>query len=423
MPNNVLLTPNLIAKLVLKGLGDPSGLKVVRNMNREYSSTFGQKGNKQGDTLSVLKPQRFEVSHQLVYDPKPIANLKVPITVDQISQVAYDWTSVEKTLSLDDAFNRYGKPAAVAMANDVNQRAAAFIAQNCFNWVGTPGVTPTSMLTYLGAEDLMVAQGMGQNETLHAVINRRMSSVYIDANKALLNDAKTIGGQMASGKVANTLGYLWDIDETIYTHTVGALGGTPQIDGVQPTSTEGNNGTTLFLFKGTGSGVANIYRKGDKFTVADVYSVHPQTRVSTGNLQQFTVLQDVTSVGTAATVLAAPGLTASGQYQNINAVPANSAGVYFWNGTSAAPNAAALAVFKCGLVFHPDAFAFLSVPLENPEPGMGAIVANQKDPDTGFDLSVIRSFDGVNRKEINRVDALWGLGWLYRELACVVIGS
>ena len=51
------------------------------------------------------------------------------------------------------------------------------------------------------------------------------------------------------------------------------------------------------------------------------------------------------------------------------------------------------------------------------------LVAQQKDPDTGFDLSVIRSFDGVSRKEINRVDALWGLGWLYRELACVVIGS
>jgi hypothetical protein len=422
MPN-VLLTPNLLAKLILMHLGEPSGLKVVRNMNREYEKTFGRKGNKQGDTLSVLKPQRFTVSHRLQYDPQPIQNIKVPVKVDQISQVAYDWDSVEKTLSLDDAVARYGRPAAIAMANDVNMRAAQFIAQQSFNWVGTPGTVPTSMATYLAAEDLMVAQGMGQNETLHCIVNRKMSSAYIDANKALFNDQRLIGQQQREGRVQNQVGYEWDIDQTIYTHTVGALGGTPLIDGTQPTSTEGNNGTTLFLFKGVGSTVTGIYKLGDKFTVAGVYSVHPQTRVSTGYLQQFSVLQDVNSVSTAATVLAAPGITPSGQYQNVNAIPADGAEVQFWAGATGTPNASAAKVFNCGLVFHRDAFTFLSVPLENPDPGMGAIVAQHRDPDTGFDLSVIRAFDGVNRKEINRVDALWGLGWLYRELATVVVGS
>ena len=54
---------------------------------------------------------------------------------------------------------------------------------------------------------------------------------------------------------------------------------------------------------------------------------------------------------------------------------------------------------------------------------MGAIVKEVTDPDTGVSLSILRSFDGKYRKEINRIDSLWGLGWLYRELATVIVGG
>jgi hypothetical protein len=36
-------------------------------------------------------------------------------------------------------------------------------------------------------------------------------------------------------------------------------------------------------------------KKGDVFTIANVFAVNPQTRESTGSLQQFVVTEDVTA--------------------------------------------------------------------------------------------------------------------------------
>ena len=74
------------------------------------------------------------------------------------------------------------------------------------------------------------------------------------------------------------------------------------------------------------------------------------------------------------------------------------------------------------LLLHKNAFAFVCVKLNNPEPGMGALVTEANDPETGLNISVIRAFDGVYRKEINRLDVLYDFAPLYREMACCVEG-
>lgn len=419
MPN-VILTPSIFAKLVLMHLGDPGGLKVTRNMSADYTKEFGKKGAKIGDTLSVRKPQRFTVTPAMAYAPQPITNLRTAVKVDKWAQVAYEYDSSEKTLSLEDIQERYTKPAAIAIANQINTEAAKYISQNTFNAVGAPGTIPTSMATYLEAEDRLIELGMGHNEQLHLVVNRRMSSAYVDANKALFNDPRTISEQMQKGRMVNSLGYLLDIDQTIYTHTCGLFNGTQLINGTQTATASGNNDTCTINLKGFTASTGTI-KAGDVFTVAGVYAVHPQTRVSTGRLQQFVVLQDATADGSGyIAALVAPGLTASGQYQNISAMPAGNAEVLFWSGVTGTPNVSASKVTPQGLLLHRNAFCFLCPPIDNPEPGMGALVAQETDPDTGMSLSVLRAFDSVRRIEVNRADVLYGFGVLYRELACRV---
>jgi hypothetical protein len=409
MPN-VLLTPQLLTKLTLANLGGP--LHVAAAMNTDYAKTFAKKGNKQGDTFTIRKPQRFVVSKGLAYQPQPLSDTTTTVKVDQVAQVAFEFDSVERTLSLDFIQERYAKPAAIALANNINKEAAAFIAQNTFNAVGTPGTVPNTMLTYLNAGDKLVQLGMPENQTLAMVINRKMSSTYVDANKALYNAQSVISGQMKNGKVADTLGYDWMIDQTIYTHTVGALGGTPLVNGAQ-SNEGGNNGTIALSTKGWTSAAAARLKQGDNFTIANVYSVHPQTRVSTGDLQQFVVLLDFSSDGSGnGSVTVAPAITPSGQYQNVDAGAIDGAAITVLG--------AATVQSPTGLLLHRDAFAFLSVPMENPEPSGVEMVSQETDPETGATLAFIRAFDPVRRVHVNRFDMLYGFGVLYRELACRV---
>lgn len=411
MPN-VLLTPQLLTKLTLANLGQM--LKVCRNMSTDYSKTFGMKGAKQGDTLMVRKPQRFIGTDGLAYNPEPLQDTETPIKVDRVAGVHFEFDSVERTLSLDFIQQRYAKPAAISLANKINAQAARFIAQNTFNAVGTPGVVPTSMLTYLNAGDKLIQYGLAANEDLACIINRKMSSTYVDASKALYNATTVIGGQMKKGQVVDTLGYNWEIDQTIYTHTTGPLGGTPLVNGNNQAQDGGNNATGTLVTKGWTAAAASRLKQGDVFTIANVNGVHPQTRASVGDLQQFVVLTDFSSDGSGnGTITISPALTNQGQYQNIDAAPVDGAAITVLG--------AANTVTPQGLLLHPDAFAFLSVPLEDPDAKGVEMVSKETDPQTGMTLSFIRAFDPSRRAHINRFDTLYGFAPLYREMACRIM--
>lgn len=413
MANNVLFTPQVFARMVLMNLG--GYLAVCRNMTKEYSKEFGKAGAKIGDTISVNKPQRFVPTSNLLYQPQPLTNIKTTVTVNDVTGVHFEWDTVEQTLSLDDIQNRYAKPAAIALAHNVNARGAQFAAQNTFNAVGTPGATPTLLDTYLLAGDKLVELGLPPEEDLTCIINRKMSSQFVIGQKALFNPAGSIGATIKEGEVGGNgpdalLGYNWVRDQTIYTQTSGALGGTPQISGSNQTTAGGNNDTMNLALKGLSSTVYNV---GDRFTIVGIHSVHPQTRQSTGDLQQFVVLAPFAPGGSTGSVLVAPGITPSGQYQNVDASPAD--------GTALTLFSAASTPSPQGLLLHRNAYAFVSVPLSTPKSGQGVISSYaETDPETGINLAFVRFFDGVNRVEGNRFDMLDGFGVLYREMCCVI---
>jgi hypothetical protein len=80
-------------------------------------------------------------------------------------------------------------------------------------------------------------------------------------------------------------------------------------------------------------------------------------------------------------------------------------------------------VSRCGLLLHKNAFAFVSVPLEGPEAGMGAKVVNESDPNTGIKMRFTQSWDANLSREITRLDSLFGFGPLYKELSCVILSA
>jgi hypothetical protein len=425
LPNNIILTPSVYVKGVLMNLG--GYLAVCRNMSLAYSREFGKATAKVGDTISVKKPQRFQPTSGLLYQPQPLSGTKVNITVGDVTGVHFDWDSVEKTLEIEDAQQNYFKPAAIALAHAINAQGAQYAAQNTFNAVGTPGITPSTQQTYLAAGDKIIELGLPPEEDLACIVNRKFSSAFVNGQSVLFNPAGRISDMYKTGEIGGknaadpTLGYTWHRDQTIYSQVVGPQGGTPLVDATGTvtgtvTADSGNNATMTLSTRGWTAAAAARLNVGDRFSIANVFTVHPQTRQSTGDLAQFVVKTAFLSNGAGqGGIVVAPAITPTGQYQNVTAAPVDGAAITVFG----APGT----VSPQALLMHRNAFAFVSLPLQTPKSGEGVMYSAQHtDPDTGISLALVQFFDGVNRIEGTRFDVLSGFGTLYPELSCVIAG-
>ncbi len=423
MSNNITLTPNIYAKLVLMDLG--SDLSVARNMSTSITPEFAKKDYKVGDQVQVRKPYRFVAGEGIGWDPQAIVDTACPIFVRQISKVHFLMDSVEKTLSMREAMSLYTGRTSKALASKINSVSATFAANNALNAVGTPGTAPTTEATYLAAGDVLCELGLPEGEDLTCFINRRMSTAFVSGTKTLFNPAGTIGAQWSKGAMQDSLGYKIVRDQTIVSGRVaGTYTTVGLINGVQ--SADGGNNATMTL--NTDTWTAASLKLGDRFvigssssaTVGGVESVHPQTRVTTGRQQVFTVQVDQADSGGTLNMTVAPAITPAtlgapgAQYANVNIAAPDNGIITMVSGTTG------LTGITQGLLMHESAFAFVSVPMWNP-PGSGVISANVvTDDETGLSINQVNYFDGDARQSKWRFDCLWDNGNLYREMAAVI---
>ena len=436
--NNLLLTPNLYAKFICMNLG--TDLFVCKNMCHDVTPEFLAKKNPIGASVMVRKPYRFNVTKGLGYLPQPVVDTRTPVTVSQVAGVAYDWDTIERTLQIrtGDAMNGkqvaglndlFAGPAAVALASKINSEAATFVADNTANNVGTLGSPPSTQDTYIRGGDLLIAQGLPSAAAaeLVLIINRRMSTAFINGTTGYYNPQAVISQQLEDGEMVDRLmGYKIEKDQTINRHSNGAFTGTPLCNGATAqTGAGGNNGTMTLSIDGfTGGSGSCQLTKGTKFTIGSatsatiggVNSVHPQTKQDTGYQQCFTVLADTTdSAGAMATLQIAPAITpvtVDSQYANVTGGAVDNAIITIVGASTVTGDQ--------GILMHPQAFAFVSVPLIGPDPGEGAVVEKVTDEETGITLQLIKAFDSRTMTHIHRVDVLYDFAPLYRELACVI---
>lgn len=421
MPDpNVLITPKNIAALALPILG--SRLNVAKNLSHALDKEYGRPPNKKpGDTVQVRKPYRFVGGYGLEWDPEPLVDQVCPVTVNQVPHVHFQWDSIQKTLSLREAMRIYVDPVVETLASKINAGAATWAANNALNSVGTPGTKPTGPLTYLTAGDVLVELGLpeGRTSNLTCVVNRAMSSAFVNGTTSFFNPQGLITKQVMSGEMQNSLGYEILLDQTINQHTNGTFSGTPLVNGANQQAEGGNNATMTLITDGWSSGACTL-QVGDRFTlgsassatVGGVESVHPQTRLTTGRQQVFTVQEQISDTTGAISMVIAPAITASGQYQNVNITPVDNA-IITMIGTTGQ-------TFTQGLLFDQNAFAFVSVPINEPESGMGAKITNYTDDETGLTISHVAYFDGDSGQERHKFQCLIGYGNLYREMAVAI---
>lgn len=406
MASNNLLTIDMITREYLNILENT--LVVTRNVNRQYDSSFAQTGAKIGSTLRIRLPNRYTVANTATLQVQPTDNQYTTLTVSNRAQCSVSFTSEEQTMKLDDYSEAILKPAASQVAAYIDADVCAGVYKQIYNSVGTPGTTPSTSLVMLQAQALLNKSGATMMPRFFTV-NPDAQAALVEGAKGLFNPQGDISSQYKTGTVGKNV-YNFDevvMSQSIANHTTGSRSTSDTIVVNGTVTTQGQ--TTLSFDGGTGSATV---LEGDVFTIAGVYAVNPQTRQSTGSLQQFVVRESSTASGGAWTnVTVSPAMyTQEQQLATITAFPQDGAALTFMGAASTS--------YPQNLVYHRDAITFATVDLVMPN---GVNMASRQ-VHNGISMRIVSFYDGVNDTLPCRTDVLYGYKVIRPEMAVRVWG-
>jgi hypothetical protein len=138
---------------------------------------------------------------------------------------------------------------------------------------------------------------------------------------------------------------------------------------------------------------------GEVFTVSGVYSCHPETKQSLGELQQFVI----TAIG--ATVTSISPLTyLTGPRQNVCKSDSTQLATTDFNAKAITPWGSASTTYRQNLMYHRDAFAFVTADLPIMDDAHKCVRMTQD----GISLRVWQGSDIRNDELLTRIDILYG---------------
>jgi P22 coat protein - gene protein 5 len=412
---NTLLT---IEAITLEGLRVLTNALVAAGLvNRQFDPMFGQGGAKVGDVVYARKPPRYIVRSGAGIQPQATVETRVPIKLDRLRGVDLPFSSVERTLSLDNYSDRVLKPTLAAIANAVDVDILS-LADAVANAVGTPGTVPSSTTanaTYLSAGVMLDDMAAPQDEQRFLITTPNMQASVVNANTAIFNPQAAISEGFKKGRYGmGVLGFDWYMDQNCPTHAEGTRTGTNNGGTWQVLNAQGATPTSSLVMDGFGA--TDTINVGDRFTLGvlgtatAVQSVNPQSRLATGALQVFVATAPGANSGGTITVPIYPEINTSGQFQTVNQVAANNAEVIFLGSTAR--------TYRQGVAGHRDAFTLVTAPLELPKGVHEAFYAG--DDQTGVGVRIVTAYDIRTNEMITRFDVLYGVSPLRPELACVV---
>jgi len=410
MANNII-TSSMITNETLRILHNTSAF--LGNINTEYDDQFAKSGAKAGSTVNVRRPVQYTVRSGATANVQDVNETVVPITMEPEFGIDWSFSDYDLTLSLDKFSERYLKPAATRLAAELDFRIGQRMYTTVANFSGTPGTTPATAASVLNTAVLLDNNACPRDNLRTLAIDPLTNATLVGGLSGLFNDQATQGRQLKEGKMATNLGVDFNMSQNLPTHTVGALGGTPLVNGanqglINSGSTDNPYAaTTSLVTDGWTAAVGNRLKAGDVITIGGVFAVNPETKQNTGSLKQFVVTADAASDGSGnATLVISPAIIAGGAYQNVTARPADNIGITVVTGTAST-------TYTQNLLFHKDAFTLVTADMELPG---GMDMASRAAAD-GVSLRFVRGYDITNNKRICRFDLLAGYGSLRPEWA------
>jgi hypothetical protein len=366
-----------------------NNLVLTRNVNRQYDDSFAVEGAKIGSTLRIRLPDRALVTDGAALQVQADNEQFTTLTVSSQKHIGVNFTSAELTMQLDDFAERVLKPRVSQLASSVDADVATSY-KGIYNTVGSPGTTPATSLVLLQANQKLneFATPMDQR---YATVNPAANAGLVEGMKGLFNPTGTISRQFKNGMMGEGILGLDEINmsQSISNHTNGDWGTT-----ITVTSTVATQGQATLPISFTGS--SKTWNVGDVFTIGGVFAVNPQTRQSTGSLQQFVVTAAVTGSSTATLDISPPIFTAANALATVNSFPQASAVVTMVGSANTG--------YPQNLIYHKDAISFATADLLLPQ---GVDMASRQ-VHNGISLRIVRQYDINNDRLPCRIDVLYG---------------
>jgi hypothetical protein len=393
---NTLLTPTAVTNEALRILHQR--LNFVGNVNRTYDDSFAKSGAKIGDELKIRLPNEYTVRTGKTLDTQDTGESSVTLTVATQKGVDLNFSSAERTMDLDDFSKRILEPAMNVLAANIESDAFSMY-KDVYNQVNNTGSAATFAKLLAGRKILV--DNLAPPGDLNVCLNTQDNVDLVDALKGLFHSQKEISKQYRDGYLGRTAGFDFMENTVIPAHTRGAANTSyttdTRVSALPLVSTAVSSITVA-----SGSGAVAI---GDVFTIANVFRVHPETKVSTGVLQQFVATAVMASAGT--TLSISPSIILAGAKQNVTIPSTSATAALTWAGTLSTAHGISLA-------FHRDAFAFATADLVMPE---GVDFAARKVLD-GISMRIVRAYDINNDNFPCRLDVLYGYKTLRPQIAC-----
>lgn len=353
------ILPRLIENLVFPNL-----------VHKDYSDTF-EVGK--GATIQVRKPvvltaSEFDATQGVT--AQDVKEQSVEVTLDKLATVDAEFGAISRATDVDDLNRLFVEPAAAALAEKINQDGLK-LAYDIPYAVGTAGTTPD------GLDDFANAAKVLDENKVPTVMRRgvwdpvamskfRQIADIVNAEKSGATEA------LRRGSIGNIFGIDNYMSQGV-AKTTKTGAGTVLIDKAGGFKA---GDTALHV-----DGVSTALAAGDTVKIGDyTYTIKAVGSLSTAD-------QDITIYG---------GLV-----------------------KDVADNAAVtlLDAATHNVVFHENAFAFVTRPLAAP-----AGVESYTTSFNGISIRVTRGYDMQYKKEMISADVLYGYKTMYPELACRVLG-
>jgi hypothetical protein len=386
---NALLTPEAVTREALRILHQK--LNFIGNIDRQYDSQFAVEGAKIGSQLKVRLPNEYTVRTGATLATQDTTEQSETITMATQKGVDVEFTSVDLTLDLDDFSSRILDPMMSVLAANIESDALSMF-KDVYNEVDNIGSASTFRTILEGRKKLV--DNLAGTTGLKCNLDTQTNVDMVDVLKGLFNNPTNISRQYLDGMLGQTGGFNFFENTLMPRHVTGTDDGTGDylINGAAQT------GDTLVIDTGAGT-----FLTGDVFTILGLNRVHPETKVDTGQLQQFVVTAD--SGASATSLSISPAIVITGGSQNVVAAPTDGATLNKLGGASA--------THDISLGYAKDAFAFVSADLRMPR---GVDFAAREVMD-GISMRIVSDYDITTDAFPTRIDVLYGFKTLRPQLA------
>ena len=411
---NTIITAQGLTRRALAHL--VNNLTFTRSIYTDYSNNhFGSANPKEGDSLEVRLPNYFLVKDGSVFDPQDVEDSVTQIVLNSRKHVGANFTDNDLALEIDDFAEKFLDGAIIAMKNSID-----FVGlgeyKNVYNQVGTPGTTPSTLAVIGDAAEKLDDYGVPRDGNRTAIVNQRANNKLIAAMGSLYNPSSVVGRQFTTGRLQGTaLDFKWEMDQNVNVHTTGNFGDTGCHVITYFPKDEYEPRLSIKGFSNDTETPAPSLKHGDVFTIENVYSVNPLNKQTTGKLQQFVVTKDAEwrpdpddylVSGLSPVPIADP----DDPKQNVTVLPAYGDRIYFSGDANTS--------YPVNLLFHKNAFAFVSAPLTLPS----SSTFSARESYQGIDLRIWRDSVFTDSTFPARIDMLTGFKTIRPEMAVRLIG-